>query len=281
MDHLDPLSQLPEVIQWVIMAATFVLIFEIGRYLMLAFGLVRGVWSYERARSKFVDTDASPRTMAVPTALLGINRQLYALGYLPFGTLLRTFPKAGFGAMFHILISGDETTTARFLRAAPHNLRISFATWFEDDSVIVTEYPHGIALETERISHHFIRKSLSAARDYHQKRVDAWVARGRVPKPVGDMQEYIRQQAYFMAHYMELLGHWERNTAAVLLLPTVLAAATAVGLLIAMYKLAPVWGGAMLLVYGLSALARSVLIKRYIRRTYHPPGAADDTPGTV
>ena len=175
-------------------------------------------------------------------------------------------------------MSQDETTTVRFRRAAPPDLLVSFVTWFEDDSVVVTGYPYGTALETDRIVNHFVRGSLSAAHDYHYKRVARWAAQGRVPKPIGDMAEYIRHQAYFMAHYRALFGHQERNWALVLLVPTLLAAAAAIGLLISIYKSAPVFGGAMLLVYGLSALGRHWLAKRYAYLTYHPPGAADDAP---
>lgn len=281
MDHLDPLSQLPSVVQWLIAAATFVLIFEIGRYIMLAFGIARGLWMYERARSKFVDSDDSRRNMAVPTALAELNRQLYALGYLPLGTLLRTYPNIGHDDIFHILTSQDETTTVRFRRAAPPDLRVSFVTWFRDDSVIVTEYPHGTALETDRIVNNFVRRSLSAAHDYHGKRVSAWTAQGRVPKPIGDMAEYIRHQAYFMAHYRGLFGHPERKRALILLIPTLLAAAAAIGLLIAIYKVEIVLGILLLLVYGLSALARNRLSRHFAYLAYHPPGAADDAPETA
>jgi hypothetical protein len=278
MDHLDPLNQLPSVVQWLIAVATFVLIFEIGRYIMLAFGLARWLWTYERARGKLVDSDDSRRNMAVPTALTEINRQLYALGYLPFGTLLRTYPSVGYSKIFHIFTSEDETTTARFHRATPPDLRVSFVTWFSDDSVIVTEYPHGTALETERIVNNFVRGSLSAAHDYHHKRVSAWIAQGRVPKPIGDMAEYIRHQAYFMAHYNGLFGHRQRNRMMVLLVPTLLAAGAAIGALIAIYKFELGWAAVILVVLAFLSLARNLLSRHYSYLTYHPPGAADDVP---
>jgi hypothetical protein len=281
MDHLDPLSQLPTVVQWLIAAVTFVLIFDIGRYIMLAFGLARWIWTYERTRYKFVDSDDSRRNMAVPTALTEINSQLYALGYLPFGTLLRTYPSVGHGDIFHILTSQDETTTARFRRAAPPALRVSFVTWFRDDSVIVTEYPHGTALETNRIVNNFLRGSLSAAHEYHYKRVAEWAAQGRVPKPIGDMADYIRHQAYFMAHYRGLFGHRQRNRMAVLLVPTLLAAGAAIGALIAMYKFEMGWAAVILVVLALLSLARNRLSRHYSYLTYHPPGAADDAPETA
>lgn len=253
-----------------------VLIFDIGRYIVLAFGLVRWLWTAGRARGQFVDTDASRGNMAVPAALTDTNLKLFELGYLPFGTLRRTYPKIGHDRIFHILTLTDQATTARFHRSTPPDLRVSFVTWFEDDSVIVTEYPHGKVLETDRIVNNFLRGSLSAAHDYHIKRVGEWIAQGRVPKPISDMAGYIRHQAYFEAHYSALFGDPERDRMAVLLLPALLAAAGAVGLLIAIYKLEIGLGGVLLLVYGLSALTHNRLSRRHAHLTYHPPGAADD-----
>lgn len=280
MDRLDPFYPLPTVIQWLMAAATFVLIFVIGRYLVLAFGIAHWLWTYARARGKFVDTDDSRGNMAVPKELTDTNRQLFDLGFVPFGTLRRTYPNIGHSSIYHILTSADETTTAQFHRAAPPDLRVSFVTWFEDGSVIVTEYPHGYALETTRIVSRFVRGSLPAAHAYHNQRVMDWTGQDRVPKPITDMAAYIEHQTTFMTHYGRLFSHPERNRMAALMVPTLLAAAAAIGLLVAMYKLEIVWGAAMLGLLGVSVLIRMVLLKRFAYLTYHPPGAADDAPET-
>ncbi len=88
--RMDPLDQLPFPLQAMIAAATFGLIFVIGRYVMLLIRLGYGVWAFAYGNKRVVDTDDSRRGMAIPGELADIARALYDLEYLPFGAMRRS-----------------------------------------------------------------------------------------------------------------------------------------------------------------------------------------------
>lgn len=273
---MDPLDQLPFYAQAVIAAATFALIFLIGRYLWLAVATARGLLTFAYVRGKIEDSNDSRRSIVIPSAYADTERALRDLGFILLGALRRHYPRDGSSAVYQVLRTQDSTTMATFRRAEPHNLRISFLTWFEDDSLIVTSYPYGYALENDRIVYRFARTSLSAAHAYHQRRVAGWTARGRVPVAIEDMDSYLRREAYFRQHYLPLLDRGSATDFVLVLVPTVLAAVGAIAAVIAIYRAQPALAVVFLAGMALAMWARGRLLARFYRLTYNAAGAVDD-----
>lgn len=272
----DPIAELPVIVQGLIAVATVVLMLVVGRYTLLALEGTQWLWRWWRASRGFEDRDDSRRSIAIPPKFSGTARLIYDLGYTILGSLSRTYPRAGLTLIFHLFRTVDDSTIARFHESPPHPVRISLVTWFQDDSVIVTEYPYGQHLENERIVSSFLRGSLAAAQTYHSRRVAEWISQGRVVKPIGEMADYIRQEAYFHTHYAKLFGSAPRNRMAILLIPALIAIAAAIALLIATYRAQEGWMVGLTAVLVLAMEARTRLFVRFTRITYQPPGAADD-----
>lgn len=272
---MDPIAQLPPVLEAIVGVVTFGLVFGIGYFLVIAFGIIKWLWQFWSFRH-IKDTDASRGNMAVPNQLGEIVRLVTYAGYVPFGAMQRTFPRGGGSIIYHIYRSADDVYMARFPRGATTANNISITTWFTDHSVIMTDYPRGETLETDRIVNRYLRGSFAAAQAYHEARVAAWTAQGRTVMPITGMADYLQQQAYFVEHYQPLYGHPYRTVMLKLLALTLLSALSTVGLIVAIYRAEPVLIGVMIAGLALASAGRYLLMKRRRQREINRRDAADD-----
>lgn len=271
-------DQLPLLLQPLLLLGAAGLIFTTGWFIVQLIHLVHGMWKATYGVRIVIDTDDSRQRMPIPAANTDTARQLYELGFVPFGALRRTHPRLKKDTIFHILTTENDTTTARFAEAPQSAVRVSFVTWFTDDSVIVTEQPTGFHVETEKVVMRFLRGSIAAAHAYHRGRVAEWVAQGRTLQPLPDMAAYIVRQSYYLKHYNRVVSQRHLHLIMVANIIAVLVGiAATIGAIVSLFTQQPVL---LLLTLGLALVSGNryaYLVRRFNAILLHPPGAADDT----
>lgn len=278
---MSVLDQLPVPLQLLIGAATFGIIFLIGHSVLQLAKTVYSLWAILWGMRRVDVIDGARRGLAVPFAAADVDTQLRDAGFVLLGVLRREYPRINFGATLHVRVSEDELTTASFNEIAPPYQRTVLATWFTDNSVVMTAYPMGASIETPQLVYQFVRGSLAAALAYHQRRVDEWLAQGRTPVKTADIETVIAQQIYFREHYDPLLPQPARTGNLLLLVPNITVIVGAIGLVIAIYKAEVLWSIGFGVLVALALWSRGTLLRDMMRRIREPSGAADDEPDHI
>jgi hypothetical protein len=136
----------------------------------------------------YMQLSPSPQTQNSINSLveLGFQRLGEAQVKLPFRSISTVW----------ILVNAEN-----FVQAETIYNRVSFSTFFDDNVLVVTDYPNGEHIETPSYQSHTITSGINDAFYYHLQQVDKFKTKYGSPHIISNMADYCRWETMGRVNY--------------------------------------------------------------------------------
>lgn len=98
-----------------------------------------------------------------------------------------------------VLVNSDETVQAETVYD-----RISFSSFFQEDVLLVTDYPTGEHIEIPKYQSHFIAGSINDAYRYHLEQVEIFTRKYGNPHKIQSMHDYLHWETMGRVNYGDI-----------------------------------------------------------------------------
>ncbi len=95
-----------------------------------------------------------------------------------------------------VLVNPDDTIQAETVYD-----RLSLSTYFQQDVLLVTDYPNGEQIEMPKYQSHFITSSVNDAYRHHLEQIDLFSRRYGPPHTIQNMNDYLRWETMGRVNY--------------------------------------------------------------------------------
>jgi hypothetical protein len=140
-------------------------------------------------------TDVSHLNSTPPNITKGIIATLESLGFHRLGEAQLLLPQKK-SSPYWILVNSEN-----FVQAETIYNRVSFSTFFNDNVLVVTDYPSGEHIETPSYQSHTITSAVNDAFNYHLQQVDKFKTKYGSPQSISNMVDYSHWEAMGRVNY--------------------------------------------------------------------------------
>jgi hypothetical protein len=142
--------------------------------------------------------DGSSLQLAPPAETKEMITALNSLEFHRLGELPVKLPENKVVTVW-VLVNSDDTIQAETVYD-----RISFSSFFQEDVLLVTDYPTGERIEIPRYQSHFVAASINDAYRHHLEQLELFTRKYGTPHTIQSMHDYLHWETMGRVHYGDI-----------------------------------------------------------------------------
>lgn len=163
---------------------TSVLILLVGYFIYVIFLRVLG---RRQAKQGNKNAEIFPKTDDIPDELKENDKQLQSLGFVQMGTVTNRYRFKKVNTFVYCNASKNIIA----YQAKNNSSRVAFSSYLADGVVVVTEYPSGVAIESEKIIRRIVKSDLDTAIEYHTHHVRQQMPEHGIPQKFDTIRDIL------------------------------------------------------------------------------------------